>query len=283
VVKADIWNPGAYLWWTRPRTRAVHDLLGNVEHDSPRLIIDLGCGPGNNTELIADRWPDAYVLGIDSSPRMIEAARSRQRPGHLEFREGDLRDWEPGDPPDVVLASAVLQWLPGHLALLPRLAGFLAPGGVLGFQLPGAVPGSVMDIARELVAADAWRDVLGDALVSATVHAPADYLAVLGDAGLEAEAWETHYLFPLPGEGSLVEYAAGSVLRPALARLGPADADRFLAEYAERLRAVQQSRLIHGQSVEILRQRRVFAIGRRAPTGGSTSHGAATRPAGGSN
>jgi trans-aconitate 2-methyltransferase len=241
----------------------VRDLLGNVDHPGPRLVVDLGCGPGNNTELIADRWPDARVLGIDSSPRMIEAARSRQRPGHLEFREGDLREWEPDDPPDVVLASAVLQWLPDHLALLPRIAGFLAAGGVLGFQLPGKIPGSVMGIAHELAATEAWRDRLDGALDSATVHPPIDYLTVLGDAGLEAEAWETHYWFPLTGQGSLVEYAAGSVLRPVLSRLSPEDADRFLAEYAERQRAAQPARLIGGQPVEVLRQRRVFAVGRR--------------------
>lgn len=225
--------------------------------------MDLGCGPGNNTELIADRWPDALVLGIDSSARMIEAARSRQRPGHLEFREGDVREWKPGEPPDIVLASAVLQWIPDHLALLPRLAGFLASGGVLGFQMPFAVAGSVMNIAQQLVATKAWRDILGDALDAATEHQPIEYLTVLGAAGLEAEAWETNYWFPLSGEGSLVEYAAGSVLRPALTRLDPADADRFLAEYAERQRAVQPPRFINGQPVEILRQRRVFAVGHR--------------------
>jgi trans-aconitate 2-methyltransferase len=263
VANTDIWDPGAYLRWAHPRTRAVRDLLGNVDHPGPRLIVDLGCGPGNNTELIADRWPDAYVLGVDSSSRMIEAARSRQRPGRLEFREGDLREWEPDDQPDVVLASAVLQWLPDHLALLPRIAGFLAPGAVFGFQMPGAVPGSVMGIAQELVATGAWRDKLGDALETAIVHAPVDYLTALGDAGLQAEAWETHYWFPLAGEGSLVEYATGSVLRPVVSRLSADDADRFLAEYAERQRAAQPARVIGGQHVEMLRQRRVFAVGRR--------------------
>jgi trans-aconitate 2-methyltransferase len=263
VVNADVWDPDAYLRWTRPRTRAVRDLLGNVDHPGPRLIVDLGCGPGNNTELIADRWPDAYVLGVDSSPRMIEAARSRRRPGRLEFREGDISDWEPDDPPDIVLASAVLQWLPDHLALLPRIAGFLAAGGVLGFQMPGGVSGSIIDIARELIATQAWRDKLHDALESATVHAPLDYVTVLGDAGLQTEAWETRYWFPLAGENSLTEYAAGSVLRSALARLSTADAERFLDEYAQRQRAAHPARLLGGRPVEILRQRRVFAVGHR--------------------
>ena len=266
MANTDIWDPDAYLRWTRPRTRAVRDLLGSIDHPARRLVVDLGCGPGNNTELIAGRWPDAFVLGIDSSPRMIAAARSRQRPGCLEFREGDLREWEPDGAPDVVVASAVLQWLPDHLSLLPRIAGFLAPGGVLGFQMPGEVPGSIVGIARELVATDAWRDTLRDALdAMTTVHAPTDYLTALGDAGLEAEAWETRYWFPLAGEGSLAGYAAGSVLRPVLARLSPDDAERFLAEYAERQRAAQPARLVGGRPVQMLRQRRVFAMGRRSP------------------
>jgi trans-aconitate 2-methyltransferase len=262
VAHTDIWDPDAYLRFTHPRTRAVRDLLAAIDHRSPRLVIDLGCGPGNNTELIADRWPDARVVGIDSSPRMIEAARSRERPGRLEFRAGDLREWAPDSAADVVLASAVLQWLPGHLDLLPRLAGFLAPGGVLGFQMPGGIPGALMDVARELIAAQ-WTDQLAGALDPATVHPAADYLTVLGDAGLQAEAWETRYWFPLPGEGSLARYAAGSVLRSALSRLSPDDGDLFLAQYAERLRAAQPPSLIGGQPVEVLRQRRVFAMGHR--------------------
>jgi trans-aconitate 2-methyltransferase len=262
VANADNWDPDAYLRFTVPRTRAVRDLLGGIDHAGPRLVVDLGCGPGNNTELLADRWPGAYVLGIDNSPAMIEAARSRRRPGSLEFRECDLREWEPDDAPDIVLASAVLQWVPDHLPLLPRMAGFLAPGGVLGIQMPGELPGSIMDIARELAATDDWRGRLADALDSATVHAPIDYLTVLGDAGLAAHAWETHYWFPLPGEGSLAQYATGSVLRSVLSRLGPDDANRFLAQYTERQRAARHVRRIGGRTVEMLRQRRVFAVGR---------------------
>jgi len=122
---------------------------------------------------------------------------------------------------------------------------------------------SITDFARELIATPAWHDKLHDALDSATVHTPIDYLGALGEAGLDAEVWQTHYWFPLVGEGSLTEYAAGSVLRPVLARLSRDDADRFLAQYAERQRAAQPARLLGGQLAEVLHQRRVFAVGRR--------------------
>jgi trans-aconitate 2-methyltransferase len=265
MTHADIWDPDAYLRLTHPRTRAVRDLLGNVEHRGPKLVIDLGCGPGNNTELIADRWPDARVIGIDSSPRMIEAARSREQPGRLEFRVGDVRAWEPDSAVDVVLASAVLHWIPDHLGLLPRLVDYLAPGGVLGFQVPGGgAPGSgsAMDVAEELIAAQ-WSDKLPDGLDPSMVHPVAEYLIALGDAGLQAEAWQTRYLFPLPGEGSLARYMAGSVLRSVLARLSPSDANLFLAQYAERLRDTHPAFVIGGRAVEVLDMQRTFAVGQR--------------------
>jgi trans-aconitate 2-methyltransferase len=196
----------------------VLDLLARVRHPGPRLVVDLGCGPGNNTELIAERWPQARVLGVDSSPDMIAAARERERPGHLEFHLGDLTTWKPDEPADVVLLNAVLQWIPGHAALLPGLVAMLAPSGVLGFQMPGHMPGVsssfLMDIAREMISEPEWRDKAGGAYHDNELLDPVGYITALGDAGLRAEAWETRYTYPLPGSGRLVEYASGAVLRP---------------------------------------------------------------------
>jgi trans-aconitate 2-methyltransferase len=269
-MKTDIWDdPEAYLWWPVPNTHATRELLFSIDHPGPRLVVDLGCGPGNNTELIADRWPDAFVLGIDSSPSMIKAAQSRSRPGRLEFREGDLRDWEPDDAPDVVLLNTVLNWLPGHMTLLPRLSGFLAPGGVLGFQMAGVAGGadSLLEPVYELTATEAWRGKLHGVLTANTsLHHPLEYLTALGDAGLEARVWESSYWFPLDGEMTLAEYSAGTVLRPVFARLSPEDADRFLAAYAQLQQATQLTQLIDGKPTEVLRQHRVFAVGRANPT-----------------
>lgn len=267
MAKADIWDPGAYLRWAYPRTRAVLDLLGHIDQAAPRLVVDLGCGPGNTTELMSDRWPDALVLGLDNSPSMIEAARSRQRPGRLEFQAGDLRDWEPDEPADVILANAVLQFYPGHRDYLPKWAGFLAPAGELGLQMPGAPPhplgDSLMDLAQELIEAPQWRGKLSGSLQNMHVYPVDDYLTVLTGAGLTAEAWESEYSYPLAGPGSLVQYSAGSVIRPALSLLTAEESKGFLAEYAESVRAHHPPRVIGGQPVEFLRQHRVFAVGRR--------------------
>ena len=249
-----------------PRTQGVLDLLGRVRHPGPRLIADLGCGPGNNTELIAQRWPEAMVIGVDSSSDMIAAARERERPGRLEFRQADLTEWQPAGLFDIVLLNAVLQWIPDHPALLPRLAALLAPGGVLGFQMPGRLPGRspnvyVLDIAREMTGEPEWRDKLSGVYTSHDLLDPMGYITALGDLGLRAEAWETRYAYPLTGGGRLVEHASGAVLRPALARLAPQAAERFLAEFSRRVGLACPPQVIGGESVEVFHQSRVFAVG----------------------
>ncbi len=263
---SEIWISDAYLRASMPRTQGVLDLLARVRHPKPRLVADLGCGPGNNTELIAQRWPEALVIGVDNSADMIAAAREREQPGHLEFRLADLADWQPDEPFDVVLLNAVLQWIPNHTALLPRLAGLLAPGGVLGFQMPGAVArgsaaGAMLDIAREMTGEPRWRDKLSDVYSDNDLLDPVGYISALGDLGLRTEAWETWYAYPLTGGGRIVEYASGAVLRPALAPLTPEEAKEFLADYSRRIALAYPPLAIGGESVEVLNLSRVFAIG----------------------
>jgi trans-aconitate 2-methyltransferase len=265
-MSSEIWISNAYLRASMPRTQGVLDLLARVKHPGPRLIADLGCGPGNNTELIAERWPTALVIGVDKSADMIAAARERERPGQLEFRQADLTEWRPRERFDIVLLNAVLQWIPDHTALLPQLTALLAPGGVLGFQMPtrgraGSYNTGALEIAREMSQEPEWRDKLGAAYTDHPTLDAVGYITALGDLGLQAEAWETRYAYPLAGSGRLLEYASGAVLRPALAPLTPDESDRFLAEFSRRLAVANPPRLISGKSVEVLRQSRIFTIG----------------------
>jgi trans-aconitate 2-methyltransferase len=260
----DQWISEAYLRIPTLRTQAVLDLLGRVRHPGPRLVVDLGCGPGNATELIAEHWPKARVIGVDSSPNMIAAARGRELPGQLEFRLGDLATWQPDEPVDVLLFNAVLQWIPGHAALMPRFAAMLAPGGVLGFQMPGLMPDSndsLLEVVLEMIREPQWRDKLGRAYSDETLLDPIGYIAALAGAGLRAEAWQTRYTYLLPGTGRLVEYASGAILRPVFALLTPPEQEQFRAEFAQRLSQSHPPRVIGGETVEVLSQRRVFAIG----------------------
>src|SRR5258707_1194393 len=141
--QSTTWNPAHYLQFARQRAQPFRDLLARVRADGepePARVVDLGCGPGNATEFLAERWAGAHVLGVDNSAEMIEAAQARAVPGRLEFRSGDLREVtadQLGGPVDVLITNATLQWVPGHLDLIPRFADLLAPGGTFALGVPG--------------------------------------------------------------------------------------------------------------------------------------------------
>lgn len=232
-----MWDPGQYLKYAGERARPFFDLLARVQADEARQVVDLGCGPGNLTATLADRWPGAEVLGVDSSPEMIDAARAGagQRP-RLSFELADIRDWAPDRPVDVLVSNAVLQWLPDHLDLVARWPGMLAPGGWLAFQLPGNFDQPSHAILRDLAASDRWRPLLAGVALNRQAQDPAQYLDLLARAGCLVDAWETTYLHVLPGPDPVVEWYRGTGLRPVLASLDEPEAEEFLAAYRERAR-----------------------------------------------
>src|SRR5277367_4472841 len=155
------WSARQYTSFEKERTRPVRDLLSAVETTDVKRAIDLGCGPGNSTELLVDRFPTAEVSGLDSSADMIEAARKRL-PG-LRFDLGGIATWDAAGPFDVILANAVLQWLPDHEALMPRLIGKLADGGALAVQMPDNLEEPAHRLMRQVAAAGPWASRLADA------------------------------------------------------------------------------------------------------------------------
>lgn len=272
----DLWDSRQYLRHAGLRARPFRDLLAQVHHEAPRTIVDLGCGPGNATELITQRWPAAHVTGIDSSTDMITAARVRARPGRLDFEQADLRDWATaeGEPVDVILANAVLQWVPGHRELLPHLARRLAPHGVLGFQVPGNFSSPSHTTLKELVSRPYWHARLADVAERPANHDPINYLATLSESGLDADAWETTYTYVLdltPDEtpdadetpAGVTRFVSGTALRPYLTRLDAGDRRRLLAEYDELARVAYPPTRLGERLVQIVPYRRVFATGRR--------------------
>jgi trans-aconitate 2-methyltransferase len=240
-----MWDPAQYLNFAGERARPFFDLVARIGAIAPGSVVDLGCGPGQLTAVLADRWPLAAVVGIDSSAEMVEAADRLlagrravgEAGGSLSFRIGDVTDWKPARPADVIVSNAVLQWVPGHLDLLPRWAGGLAPDGWLAFQLPGNFDQPSHVILRELAASDRWRDQLAGAQLNRQAGDPAQYLDLLATLGLAVDAWETTYLHVLTGADPVTEWYKGTGLRPVLARLDQADAAEFLAEYGARARA----------------------------------------------
>jgi trans-aconitate 2-methyltransferase len=233
-----MWDPVTYLRFDSERARPFFDLLARVHAAYPSRVVDLGCGPGNLTALLTDRWPGAQVLGVDNSPEMIEAAKAEHAAAgeRLAFIHADIRTWQPSRPVDVFTCNAALQWIPGHADLLTGWAAWLAPRGSLAFQVPGNSAQPSHQILAELAASARWRPLLKGVQLNSQSANPAVYLDLLAAAGLEVDAWETTYLHVLPGPDPVVDWYKGSGLRPVLAALPPEAAAEFTAEYSKRIR-----------------------------------------------
>ncbi len=237
---ADIWDAGQYLRFGGERSRPFFDLIAQIGATDPGYVADLGCGPGNLTAVLAQRWPGATVVGVDNSREMIAAATEQAAPAaaNLTFELGDVWGWRPARPVDVLVCNAVLQWVPGHQRLLLDWADLLAPGGWLAFQLPGNFDQPSHAIVRELAESPRWRARLAEVQLNRQAGEPAEYVDLLARPGYAVDAWETSYLHVLPGADPVVEWTKGTTLRPVLAALAEEEAKEFLAEYAERLRPV---------------------------------------------
>jgi trans-aconitate 2-methyltransferase len=253
------WDPAQYLKWGGERSRPFFDLLGRVGASNPELVVDLGCGPGNLTATLADRWPTATVIGLDNSESMIEAAKPLERP-RLSFRLGDVAGWRPPRPVDVIVSNAVLQWVPGHLDLLPGLVAQLAPGGWLAFQVPGNFESASHTTIAELRTSPRWRSRVGEGAVRGlAVATPPAYLNTLASTGCAVDVWETTYLHVLAGDDAVLEWVKGTALRPVLSALSADDAAEFLGELGPLLRAAYP-RTAYGT---VLPFRRIFAVAQR--------------------
>src|SRR6266545_3382508 len=154
------WDPAQYLKFEAERARPFHDLVGRIEVKAPQRVVDLGCGPGNVTATLLDRWPAATVLGVDSSPEMIARARGLAGP-RLDFVVGDIGSWRPDGPVDVIVSNAALQWVPIHVELLPHWMAALTDDGALAFQVPSNVDSGAARIFREVAARPRWSGQLG--------------------------------------------------------------------------------------------------------------------------
>ena len=227
------WDTALYLKFEEERTQPARDLLARVRAD-PRRIVDLGCGPGTSTALLAARFPDAEILGVDNSEQMLAAARKRL-PG-LVFEKQDIGAWRPAVRPDLIFANAALQWLPNHHELIPRLMSFLAEGGRLAVQMPDNRQEPSHALMRMVAADGPWADRLVPvAKTRGLIGIYSDYYSWLKPLSAEIAIWQTTYVHPLPGVGAVVDWFRGSGLRPFLNRLDECEREQFLTRYMEGL------------------------------------------------
>lgn len=226
------WSPSTYLKFEDERTRPAADLLAHVPLDDAGHVADVGCGPGNSTELLAARYPGADILGLDNSPAMLEEARRRLPTAR--FEPADANTWLPDPQTDLVYANATYQWVPQHLAQLPRVLAALRPGAVLAVQMPDNLAEPTHQLMREVAEAGPWAERLRSAPREPLPPPRAYYQALQRDAA-RLDIWHTIYNHPLAGAAAIVEFVRSTGLRPFLDPLDDAERAGFVARYTARI------------------------------------------------
>ncbi|MFJ6086142.1 trans-aconitate 2-methyltransferase [Streptomyces sp. NPDC092369] len=263
------WDPAQYLRHADHRARPFTDLLARIPDppsSAPR-VADLGCGPGNMTALLAERWPAAHIVGYDNSPEMLDKALVEyegQTPGggRLDFSYADVRTWAPEGTYDLIVSNATFQWVTGHVDRFADWIAALAPGGTFAFQVPGNFSAPSHRSMRDLAHSAPFRDRLADTLRhDDAVLAPETYLERLTALGCAADVWETTYVHLLTGEDPVLDWVMGTGLRPVLTALAddPPARDAFLAAYRAALREAYPA-TAHGTPFPF---RRIFAVARK--------------------
>jgi trans-aconitate 2-methyltransferase len=232
---AEDWSARQYLKFEDERTRPPRDLLAQVPLDAPRRVADLGCGPGNSTELLIARFPDADVIGVDSSPDMLRQARERLP--RCTFVEGDLATWMPEPGIDLLFGNAVFQWVPDHPKVLARLLQALPPGGVLAVQMPDNTREPALTLMDQVAGSGPWSATIAQALAARYELARTeDYYDLLRPLCRHIDIWHTHYNHMIEKPAGVVEWFKGSSLRPFLAPLDAAMREAFTARYTDEIR-----------------------------------------------
>ncbi len=224
------WSAAQYVKFEEERTRPVRDLIARIPTANVARAADIGCGPGNSTEVLRERYPQAHIVAVDSSSDMIDAARKRLPT--VAFEVGDIQQWRPEQPLDVILANAVLQWIPGHEMLMPALIARLNPGGALAVQTPDNLDEPSHRLMREIAEAGPWAAKLKDASKARAERHGADwYFRLLGTHASRVDIWRTTYYHPLAGAHAIVEWVKGTGLRPFVDPLDASWREGYLARY----------------------------------------------------
>ena len=235
------WNPTLYLRFAAERTRPAHELLSRIDHPSARTISDLGCGPGNSTELLAQAWPQAHITGVDTSSAML--AQAAQRLPKQTFVQTDIATWRPDQPQDVVYANASLQWVLGHQTLIPHLVQQLATGGVLAIQMPDNLEEPSHQLMRTVAQQGPWHTRLGDVQAVRQQLLTSDaYYDLLVSQGCTVDIWRTTYYHVLDDAHAIVEWLRATGLRPFLMPLSDEEQTAFLDAYNTQLAAAYPPR-----------------------------------------
>ncbi|KAK4066266.1 uncharacterized protein Triagg1_8098 [Trichoderma aggressivum f. europaeum] len=256
------WSAAQYLKFAEQRTRPSRDLIAQVPLASPTRIIDIGCGPGNSTEVLAKQWPNARISGMDSSPDMIETARKALP--NLDFTVADLKNYTPEGPVDLLFSNAVFQWISfeDRIPIISRLIESLKPGGVFAFQVPDNHTEQTHAAMRAVAENGPWSETLGRLKPAlGPFQTPLELYNGLKPLCSSIDVWHTHYQHPLGGHQEIVEWVKGTGLRPFIDPLDPEQKEGFLAAYLEKLKGLYPS---CDDGTVLLRYPRLFFVAVRA-------------------
>ena len=254
---AAVWDPAQYLRFAGERLRPALDLMAQVPLDSPARVVDLGCGAGNVTAILKQRFPDADVRGVDGSPEML--AKARDAVSDCRFEQADVRLWQPLERPDLIYSNAALHWLGEHATLFPRLLSLLAPGGVLAVQMPAMHATPLRRLPYDIAQQGPWSEALRGITSAPDILEPAEYWDLLRPRVASLDMWQTTYMHALQGENAVMEWASGSSLRPFLDRLPAEQRDAFRQAYADAARLHYPRRL---DGTTLLPFHRLFIVAR---------------------
>jgi trans-aconitate 2-methyltransferase len=228
---AAVWDPAQYLRFADERLRPALDLLAQVPLDAPARVVDLGCGTGNVTAILGQRFPESDVVGVDGSAVMLEKARAGT-PG-CRFEQADFVQWQPREAPDLIYSNAALHWVGDHPQLFPRLLSFLAPGGVLAIQMPAMHDTPLRRLPYDIAATGPWAEYLRGIGSAPGILSPMEYWDMLRPYVASLDVWQTTYMHGLTGENAVMEWASGSSLRPFLDMLPQPQKEAFSRAYAD--------------------------------------------------
>ena len=253
------WDPQRYLQFQGERTRPFLDLVAQIPTE-PQSIVDLGCGPGHLTNVLRNRWPDATILGVDSSEAMIAQANEQNIDPDTSYLQADIADWSPQENPDLIISNAAFQWVPDQLTQIKRLRGIVAPGGTLAFQVPNNYAGPSHTLLAELAGRPPYAAFTSEISYARGVDA-VTYLELLAHGEWALNVWETTYLHVLAGADPVFDWISGTGARPTLQALPPGVREQFVAEYRAALREAYPRRPFG----TVLPFPRVFVVASRIP------------------
>ena len=253
-----VWNPALYLTYADERTRPVHELVARLSGPDPKTIVDLGCGPGNSTEVLRQRWPAASVIGLDSDPEMLKAAHKAD--SAVSWIQADIADWSPETPPDLIFANAALHWVPDHPKLFPRLFQSLAPGGALAVQMPFNFDEPSHACMRAAAALPRWAPMGLSRGAIAPLLQPEQYYDLLAPLAGHLDLWVTSYQHVMADAAAILTWVRSTGLRPFTAGLSPEDKDAFEADY---LAMLETAYPIRSDGKRLLRFPRLFLVARK--------------------